>query len=151
MKAVFTTDSKEETREKGEALGRLVKRPLAILLYGDLGAGKTTFTQGLAKGLGVSRRVTSPTFNILKIYKGRMPLYHIDAYRLEGVRQDLGLEEYLEDSDGVTVVEWPMYIQYVLPDCYLRIELRILENGAREFAVESAGEKEEELEREWLG
>ncbi|MBR3349221.1 MAG: tRNA (adenosine(37)-N6)-threonylcarbamoyltransferase complex ATPase subunit type 1 TsaE, partial [Solobacterium sp.] len=78
------TDSIEETHALGRRIGESVSENMVILLSGDLGAGKTTLTQGIAKGLGVKRTVTSPTFTILKIYRGRMPLYHIDAYRLEG-------------------------------------------------------------------
>ena len=104
-KKTFTTRSKEETLRYGERLGEKIHRPVTVLMYGDLGAGKTTFTQGLAKGLGITRVITSPTFTIMKMYRGRVPLVHIDAYRLEGVSQDLGFEEYLEEPDGVTVVD----------------------------------------------
>jgi tRNA threonylcarbamoyladenosine biosynthesis protein TsaE len=92
------TDSLEETHQLGEILGRNAMANMVFLLDGDLGAGKTTLTQGIAKGLDIHKNVTSPTFTIQKIYHGRLPLYHIDAYRLEGVDQDLGFEEYFYDD-----------------------------------------------------
>ncbi len=102
-----------------------------ILLRGDLGSGKTTWTQGLAKGLGVIEDVTSPTFVILSEYtSGRMPLYHMDAYRLEKPEEayDLGFDELL-CHDGVLVIEWPEQIEPLLPDDYLEILLQRVENG----------------------
>ena len=78
----ITTKSSEETQRLSEKLGELVRAQDVIILEGDLGAGKTTFTKGLAKGLGVKRVVNSPTFNIIKEYKGRLPLYHMEVYRL---------------------------------------------------------------------
>ncbi len=99
MKEVrLITYSAEQTRALAEKLAGFLSAGSLITLSGQLGAGKTTFTQGLAKGLGVERKVTSPTFTILKIYQGRLPLYHIDAYRLEGLDQDLGFEEYISLS-----------------------------------------------------
>ena len=92
------TQNLEQTHALGEKIGRAAQKNMVFLLDGDLGAGKTTLTQGIAKGLDIRRNVTSPTFTILKIYQGRMPLYHIDAYRLEGTVQDLGFEELMEDA-----------------------------------------------------
>ncbi|MFD1429682.1 tRNA (adenosine(37)-N6)-threonylcarbamoyltransferase complex ATPase subunit type 1 TsaE [Lacticaseibacillus mingshuiensis] len=95
-----------------------------LLLEGDLGAGKTSFTKGLAKGLGISQNVKSPTFTIIREYPdGRLPLYHMDIYRLEdGGVEDLGLEEYF-DGDGVSVVEWPQFLGVVAPSDALTIRL----------------------------
>ncbi len=95
-----------------------------LLLDGDLGAGKTSLTKGLAAGLGITRPVKSPTFTIIREYQeGRLPLYHMDIYRLEdGGVEDLGLEEYFE-GDGVSVVEWPEFLGVVLPDEYLMIQI----------------------------
>ncbi|MCI6754327.1 MAG: tRNA (adenosine(37)-N6)-threonylcarbamoyltransferase complex ATPase subunit type 1 TsaE [Lachnospiraceae bacterium] len=138
------TESREETWQLGEKLGRLVQPDMVFLLQGDLGAGKTTLTQGIAKGLDITRNVTSPTFNILKIYHGRMPLYHIDAYRMEGVSQDLGLDEFLDD-DGLTVIEWSQFMPNLVPDQYLRISIHLLDGDAREFIFEAIGERYEKL------
>lgn len=107
--------SLKETGELGLKLASLLKPGMLITLSGDLGAGKTTFTKYLGKGLGVKKTINSPTFMILKIYQGTaMPIYHIDAYRLEGITQDLGFEEYFED-DGLCVIEWPHFIEDQLP------------------------------------
>lgn len=120
--------SLEETKELGLKLASFMKPGMLITLSGDLGAGKTTFTKSLGKGLGVKKTINSPTFTILKIYQGsEMPLYHIDAYRLEGVTQDLGFEDYFED-DGLCVVEWPHYIESQLPQKRLEIVIT-RENG----------------------
>jgi len=118
------TDSAAQTQQWAQRLAPLLTSGTLLTLSGDLGAGKTTFTQGLAKGLGVARTVTSPTFTLMKIYKGRLPLYHIDAYRLENVRQDLGFDEYLQ-GDGVCVIEWSNFIDYLLPPEYMNISFEI--------------------------
>jgi len=100
------TVSEEETRAWGERLARLLRPGDLVLVSGDLGTGKTRLVQGIARGLGVSERVTSPTFALIREYRGRLPLHHVDLYRLE---QDelfsLGLEEYL-CGEGVICVEW---------------------------------------------
>ena len=112
------TNNLVETHLLGEKLGRNASENMVFLLDGDLGAGKTTLTQGIAKGLDIKKNVTSPTFTIQKIYHGRMPLYHIDAYRLEGIDQDLGFEEYFYD-DGLTVIEWSQFVPKLIPDEYM--------------------------------
>ena len=86
------TKSADETRELGSKIGKHCEAAMVILLDGDLGAGKTCLTQGIARGLGITRSVTSPTFTIQKIYHGRLLLNHFDAYRLEGIHQDLGFD-----------------------------------------------------------
>lgn len=94
-----------------------------LLLEGDLGAGKTTFTQYLAKSLGIAKNVNSPTFTIIKEYEGIYPLYHMDVYRLgEESEEDLGFDEYFF-GDGITVVEWAHLIADQLPDEYIQINL----------------------------
>ncbi len=138
------TDDLEQTHRLGEILGKNAQPNMVFLLKGDLGAGKTALTQGIAAGLGIRRHVTSPTFNILKIYHGRLTLYHIDAYRLEGVSQDLGFEEYMLD-DGLTVIEWSQFVPDLVPDEYLSVEIRILEGDRRSFEFEAAGAAYEKL------
>ncbi|MBQ9036118.1 MAG: tRNA (adenosine(37)-N6)-threonylcarbamoyltransferase complex ATPase subunit type 1 TsaE [Erysipelotrichaceae bacterium] len=138
------TNTAEETRSLAEKLGRNIEESFLITLSGELGAGKTTFTQGLAKGLEITRNVTSPTFTLMKNYKGRLPLYHIDAYRLEDIDQDLGFEEYI-DGDGVCVIEWANFIENVLPDEYLNIDLTINDDDSRTIIFRARGSKYEEV------
>lgn len=138
------SNSLEETHALGEKLGKLAEQNMVYLLDGDLGAGKTALTQGIAKGLGITRNVTSPTFNIQKIYHGRMNLYHIDAYRLEGLHQDLGLDEYLYD-DGLTVIEWSEFVPELIPEGYLKVSIKLLDGDQRKFTFTASGEKYEKL------
>lgn len=142
-KTVFT-ESVDETHALGRRIGELCEEGTVILLDGDLGAGKTTLTQGIAKGLDVKRNVTSPTFTIQKIYKGRLPLYHIDAYRLEGMSQDLGFDEYM-DADGVTVIEWADFVPDLIPDDHLLIHITLLEEESRCFQLFARGERYEKM------
>lgn len=116
--------SPEATMALGEELGRLLKGGEVICLTGDLGAGKTHFAKGVARGLGITELVTSPTFTLINEYSGRLPLYHVDVYRLGGPDEayDLGLEEYLY-GDGVTLVEWPGRVEELLPADRLVIEI----------------------------
>ncbi len=144
----FVTKSAEETRKLAQRLGALLSEGSLVILTGDLGAGKTTFTQGLAKGLGIEKRVISPTFTILRIYQGRMPLYHIDAYRLEGNDADLGFEEMMED-DGVCVIEWPDFLRDRLPEEYLEISITLEKDFSRVLSVNARGEKYEKILEEW--
>ena len=113
----FETHSPEQTEALGEALGKVL-RPGAVVAYtGDLGAGKTAFTRGLARGLGYRGRVTSPTFTIVNEYEGgRLPLFHFDMYRLEGADAlfAIGWEDYL-DRGGVCAVEWSELAEGALP------------------------------------
>ena len=108
MQKTFTPDSAEATQAVAATLGRTLPRGCVIALHGTLGAGKTCFVKGLAAALGIQHPVTSPTFTIINEYKGRVPLYHIDLYRLSGSDEALalGLEDYLF-GDGVTAIEWP--------------------------------------------
>lgn len=141
---LVVTKTRKETQDLAYRLGEIVGSNTLITLSGDLGAGKTTFTQGLARGLGIDKKVTSPTFTIMKEYKGRLPLYHIDAYRLENITQDLGFDEYIE-SDGVCVIEWANFIEYVLPEELLNIEFTINDDDSRTLKFKAYGERYEEV------
>lgn len=147
MKKEIMTHSAAETKALGEKIGNKLDANTCILLSGELGSGKTTFTQGLAKGLGITRTVSSPTFTIMKAYQGRLPLYHIDAYRLEGLHQDLGFEELMED-DGVTVIEWPDFMLDRLPEEYLRLDIVRISSSGRKFALCYNGAKYAKLMEE---
>lgn len=120
-----TMTSRDQTIALGEKIGKLLQAGDVLVLDGDLGAGKTTFTKGIGKGLGITDLIKSPTFTIIREYHdGRLPLYHMDAYRLEnGGAEDLGLEEYF-DSDGVSVVEWAEFVEDELPDDFLAIHFK---------------------------
>ena len=127
------THSKEQTKALGRQIATYLIPGDVILLTGDLGAGKTTLTSGVGEGLGVNEEVLSPTFNIMKCYfKGRIPFYHIDAYRLEGQNIEIGLDEAIE-GDGACFIEWPQFIEPLLPDERLEIEIHNLGEDEREF------------------
>lgn len=145
MKEVqFIVKTAQDTMEIGEKIGYLLQGNSLLTLSGELGAGKTTFTKGLAKGLDITQNVTSPTFTIMKNYNGRMVLNHIDAYRLEDVSQDLGFDEYIE-GDGVTVIEWADFIQDYLPEEKLNINFHINDDGSRTLSFKAIGQKYEEV------
>ncbi len=130
----------EETQALALKLAELVEPQYTITLEGDLGAGKTTFTQSFAKGLGIKRTVNSPTFTIMKQYEGRMPLNHLDVYRLEDSDEDLGWDEIFY-GDAVTVVEWAHLIEEDLPKERLAIEITRLDETSRKFVFKPMGEK----------
>ncbi|TCI69113.1 tRNA (adenosine(37)-N6)-threonylcarbamoyltransferase complex ATPase subunit type 1 TsaE [Exiguobacterium sp. SH0S7] len=143
------THSAPETQAVAEKLAALVKAGTVITLNGDLGAGKTTFTQGFAKGLGVTRNVNSPTFTIMKQYQGRLPLYHMDVYRLEDTGDDIGLEEYI-NGDGVAIVEWSNLIESSLPTERLAITIERTGDEERSITFIPTGEAYDTLVKEVL-
>ena len=116
----------EETRELGAALAALLVPGDVVSLTGDLGAGKTCLVQGAALSLGVKERVSSPTFVLVREYRGDVPIYHLDVYRLDRLQEvlDLGFEDLL-DPGGVIFIEWGDAIDSLLPDSYLEVELSI--------------------------
>ncbi len=141
MKRTLFLHDKEQTKALGRMLSSHFEPGDVVTLSGDLGAGKTTLTSGIGQGLGVESEVISPTFNILKCYfKGRLPLYHIDAYRLEGQNIEIGLDEAIE-GDGVCVIEWPGFILPLLPDDPLEIEIRNRGENEREFIFTCASNR----------
>ncbi len=141
------TYSTEETMKFGVKLAKRLQQKDVLTLEGDLGAGKTTFTKGLAKGLGISRNVNSPTFTIIKEYNGNLPLYHMDVYRLYDTGEDLGFDEYFY-GEGVTVVEWAHLIQDQLPSERLEISLFYEGEDTRMIELKPFGERYEYLCRE---
>lgn len=114
--------SLHDTDKIGQIIGKCLMPKTVISLEGDLGAGKTTLTQSIAKSLGVTEYVTSPTFTIIKEYNGILKLYHMDAYRLESEDDmyDLGYDEYIY-SDGVCIIEWPSKIKNLIPEDSIKI------------------------------
>ncbi|WP_368645228.1 tRNA (adenosine(37)-N6)-threonylcarbamoyltransferase complex ATPase subunit type 1 TsaE [Alkalibacterium putridalgicola] len=141
------TENEQETKNIAEKIAGQLEPGMTILLEGQLGAGKTTFTKGIAEGLGIERIIKSPTYTLIKEYMdGRLPLYHMDLYRLEDAEdEDLGLEEYFY-GDGVTIVEWGSYMQDELPDKYLMIQISVLPGSdKRELIVTAQGEKYQQI------
>lgn len=127
--AFLTTRQEEETVKIGELLGQNLSSPLVIALEGELGTGKTVFVRGVSRGLKVQEQVSSPTFVLLKIYRGRLPVYHFDFYRL-GADEDpieLGFEDYLP-GEGIACIEWAERLPALLPPDQLQIKLERFED-----------------------
>lgn len=143
---ILESKSPEDTFQIGMRLGKLAEAGEVYTLTGDLGVGKTVFTQGFAKGLGIEESVNSPTFTILQIYEdGRLPLYHFDVYRIGSVEEmeETGFEEYIM-GDGVSLIEWADLIEEILPRKRTRVLIeKNLEQGFdyRRITVELTGEQ----------
>lgn len=139
----YVSHSPEETEAIGEALGRTLQGGEVIAYRGGLGLGKTCFTRGLARGLGFTGRVTSPTFALVQEYTGgRFPLYHFDLYRISSI-EDLdttGFFEYL-DTGGVLAVEWSENFTAVLPENTVTVSFERLDDTGRKITVENTGEE----------
>jgi len=152
MRPAYTllTGSAEETRRAGELLALALAPGDVLALAGDLGAGKTCLVQGVARGLGVSEPVTSPTFNILLVHPGSVPLYHFDLYRLEDESQldDIGFFETVE-SDGVSAIEWGDRFPAALPPDHLAVTIHLAPEGLRGFEVVPAGPRSHALAEAW--
>jgi tRNA threonylcarbamoyladenosine biosynthesis protein TsaE len=133
----FTTRTPAETAALGARIGARLGPGAVIACIGELGAGKTCFVQGLARGLGVEAAVTSPTFVLVNQYRGRCPVYHLDAYRTESLTElvDLGAEEFLH-GDGVTAIEWADKLLPLLPPHALIVTIAGLGDEPRQIIVE---------------
>lgn len=139
------TCSQDETMLVGRALGSILKSGDVVCLSGDLGTGKTAFTNGIACALGIDDYITSPTFTIVNEYKTEVPLYHFDVYRIADPDEmyDIGFEEYLY-GDGVVVIEWAELIKDILPKQFIWVKIRKnlnLDVNVREIDIEFTGEK----------
>lgn len=132
MEKEIIINSREEMINLGEKIGRLLKANMVLALEGDLGAGKTTLTKGIALGLNIKDVVNSPTFTIMKIYEGSLMLYHLDVYRVD--ERDFELSEYFED-DGVCVIEWAKNIDKILPNERLDIIINDLGDNKRKVKM----------------
>lgn len=142
----YKVSSAENTRQFAEKLAKYMVAGNVLTLQGGLGAGKTTFTQGLAKGLGITQVVNSPTFTIIKEYYGKFTLYHMDVYRLENGYNDndIDFDEFFY-GDGITVVEWPSIIHNLLPDEYLNIKIEVIDENLRKIIIEPYGDQYEKI------
>ncbi len=138
----FISKNEEETRRFGRRLGRILRGGDVIALCGELGSGKTVLTKGIAEGLGVTsaRYVNSPSFVILKEYRGRLTLYHFDIYRLQDSSEfeTVGYNDYFYAS-GVSVIEWADKVADVLPSEFLRVDLKIVKEGHRDIKLTPVG------------
>ncbi len=144
---IFTTKTSEETIKLGELIGTLLKPGDVIAMTGTLAAGKTTITKGIAKALNITDEITSPTFCLISEYEGRIPLYHMDVYRLEGSEDfiNLGVEEMLY-GNGVCIIEWSEKVKSELPKKSIFMKITPKENEMREIEI-SNWDKLNELEK----
>lgn len=147
----FVSHSVEETQRAAAALAGAVRAGDVVMLSGDLGAGKTHFSQGFAAALGIDEPVVSPTFNIVLSYpQGRLPLYHFDLYRLDSEGQLEDIDFYaITEGDGVSLVEWGERFPDAFPDDYLHVNILIGSGGERNAAVEANGSRSRELMEAW--
>lgn len=147
----LTSRNADETRRLGERLGALLRPGDVVLLSGELGAGKTTFVQGVARGLGFEGSVSSKSFVIVGEYAGRVKLYHADLYRLEEPEQveELALDEVC--ADGALVVEWPEHAGHVLPDERLLVRFDVVSVNRRTLRLEPRGARASELAAAMVG
>ena len=129
---IIETNTPKETFDFGKSIGESAKAGTVFTLIGDLGVGKTVFTQGLAKGLDILEPISSPTFTIVQVYEeGRLPLYHFDVYRIGDVEEmeEIGYEDYFY-GEGVSLIEWANLIEEILPEKYTEIKIeKDLEKG----------------------
>lgn len=138
----------EQTIQIGRWIGERLPKGTVVVLEGDLGAGKTTFSKGIAEGLGITQMIKSPTYTIIREYEeGKYPLYHMDVYRVGDSAEDLGLEEYFE-SDGISLVEWGSMIEELLPNNRLEITLYHQDEMTRQMMIKGYGDKKA-LVDEW--
>lgn len=151
MTLEFRTTSEGDTERAGAALGLVARAGDVVVLSGDLGAGKTHLVQGMARALGVDERVTSPTFNLLLVHPGPLPLYHFDLYRLEREEdlEDIAFYETLE-GDGVSAIEWGDRFPASLPHDRLLVVIHREGESARRFEVDGRGPRSGELAEAWL-
>lgn len=138
----FISHSETQTRRLGARLGALLEPGDVLALVGDLGSGKTRWVQGVCRGLDVTVRVISPTFTLVNEYHGRLPIYHIDLYRITAAAETatFGLEEYLY-GPGICMIEWADRVTALLPADYLTIELYYLEETKRRLVLSPHGER----------
>ncbi|MBA7597580.1 tRNA threonylcarbamoyladenosine biosynthesis protein TsaE [subsurface metagenome] len=142
----ITSNSPEETQEFGARLGQLAQPGDVFLLVGKLGAGKTCLTQGIAWGLGIDEYAASPSFVLVRELYGRLPLYHVDFYRLENLEEiaELGLDEYFY-GNGVSVVEWAEKALSLLPPEHLLIEMEYISDNERRLKLKPSGKRYREM------
>ena len=145
MKKAFISNSQEDTIAFGKKIGKLLKEGDVVALIGDLGAGKTVIANGLCSGLGVKEDyITSPTYTIINQYDGKIPVYHIDLYRLKNLDElyNLGWDEYIY-GHGTCIIEWADKAGEMLPEEYLRVNIEITGKNNRKITLQAKGESYE--------
>jgi tRNA threonylcarbamoyladenosine biosynthesis protein TsaE len=144
-KRLFLTNSPSATQDLGQRIGEKLNPGSIIALIGELGCGKTCFTKGLCAGLGIPKRcVNSPTFTFVNEYKGRLPVFHLDLYRVEGIATglEIGMLDYLlQAKSGVMVIEWAEKVLPLLSDSYLAVNFSVLSLRKREILLVGFGER----------
>ncbi|GAA5349606.1 tRNA (adenosine(37)-N6)-threonylcarbamoyltransferase complex ATPase subunit type 1 TsaE [Streptococcus uberis] len=140
---MFYSENEMELMDFGSQLGKLLKEGDILILTGELGAGKTTLTKGIAKGLDISQMIKSPTYTIVREYQGRLPLYHLDVYRIGDDPDSIDLDDFIYGG-GVTVIEWGNLLDLSLFDDYLEIVLSKKEDG-RLLALKAKGVRSQQL------
>ena len=142
MDFTIITKSPEETKNLGKDVSKLVKPGDILAFYGELGAGKTCFIQGISLGLEVKDYVTSPSFTIINEYQGKVPIYHFDLFRLNNAEEilELGYEEYFY-GEGLTVIEWAEKIEQLLTKEHLKIEIKFMDRYQRTISFISQGNR----------
>lgn len=145
MNIKITSYNERDTAELAENIESEKFPNMVICLIGDLGSGKTVFVKAFANSLGIDEHITSPTFNIIKEYTdGELPLYHMDVYRLEDAKEDIGIEDYF-DKSGITIIEWADMIRDRLPEERLEIKFKIIDENTRVLVLTPYGRQYEEL------
>ena len=144
MEYKITSKSEMDTRELAQNIESEKFPNMVICLDGELGSGKTMFTKGIATALGIKETITSPTFTIIKEYDGELPLYHMDVYRLDGDTDGVGIEEYFEKG-GIVIIEWASTIKDILPNEYLHIKFKVVDENKRTLVITPHGSKYEEV------
>jgi len=138
----FVTNTVDETIDIGIKIGRALKPGDIVCLDGDLGSGKTHLTKGIALGLGISEHITSPTFNIVNEYEGRLKFYHFDVYRVNDPDEiaAIGFDEYIF-SDAASVIEWSDYIRELIPEEHIQINIAKESETRRNISIEWCGSR----------
>lgn len=134
----YISNGEKDTLKLGSKFAKTLRGGETVALVGDLGAGKTHFCKGIAKGLGIKETVTSPTFTLHNIYRGKLTLNHFDFYRLgEEDGDSLGFEEIIGDKSGVAVIEWPFNCPKLIPPSYIKVTIQSLGGNSRQIEIEN--------------